>query len=593
MPSDDSPPYFEPGSAAQSMSTTSSKIINVSLYSGRAEITREFRLTVKTGHNQVEVLGLPNAMDQDSLRVEGRGSATIHDVTVTNAPRSSTTFTSPTIEALQRKEQEVFQTLDSARQSRDFLSTYLSNRNNHPIALDELETIIERYAAMTSNLDNKILDLRNERKALEEEITEARKALQASKPHARLGLQASIGIFAKTEGRIKILLIYAVNEANWSASYDIRVNTETKENPFTLVYKASIAQSTAEAWDDVPLTLETASPTFDVVLPTLWPWNLIVHDPTVQQPQFIPASYASQAPIMMAQMIPSGSRSHRRSRSSRSRSRSRSRSPRHMRVPEEDIEHRVFDVSSKGNVNATFRVPGKISIPSDGKKHNVTIAQLELNAPMQWVCVPKMDVRVHLTAKVKNESDYTLISGPANVYVDGSFISKTNIPLVTPQETFDCPLGLDPSIRITYHPSAKKASQSGFYQKTAEHTFIQRITVHNAKQAAVNVKILDQVPVSQDARVEVKLVNPALTVPEPPSAGSIKGISNNLKRRTSVSPAKGVMAQWEGAEDAADESALGRDGKLSWLCTVPAKGTTDVMLQWEVGYPKKLIVRNL
>ena len=55
-----------------------------------------------------------------------------------------------------------------------------------------------------------------------------------------------------------------------------------------------------------------------------------------------------------------------------------------------------MDVSSTGNVSATFKVPGLISIPSDGIIHNVTIAKLDLDAMMSWVCVPKKDTKTHL-----------------------------------------------------------------------------------------------------------------------------------------------------------------------------------------------------
>jgi hypothetical protein len=50
------------------VSVKDSKIISVSVYSGRAEITRLFKFTVKSGLNQVAILGLPRVMDRDSLR---------------------------------------------------------------------------------------------------------------------------------------------------------------------------------------------------------------------------------------------------------------------------------------------------------------------------------------------------------------------------------------------------------------------------------------------------------------------------------------------------------------------------------------------
>ena len=45
-----------------------SQIISVAVYSGRAEVTRRFCFNIKSGQNQVHINGLPDVMEQDSLR---------------------------------------------------------------------------------------------------------------------------------------------------------------------------------------------------------------------------------------------------------------------------------------------------------------------------------------------------------------------------------------------------------------------------------------------------------------------------------------------------------------------------------------------
>jgi hypothetical protein len=42
---------------------------------------------------------------------------------------------------------------------------------------------------------------------------------------------------------------------------------------------------------------------------------------------------------------------------------------------------------------------------------------------------------------VKNASDYTLLAGEASIYVNGSFVSGSDVPVVCPQESVYCPLG--------------------------------------------------------------------------------------------------------------------------------------------------------
>jgi hypothetical protein len=65
----EAPPPFKPGDAIQLSAVDDSKITGVSVYTGRAEITRLFKFKVQTGQNQVNINGLPNGLDHDSLRL--------------------------------------------------------------------------------------------------------------------------------------------------------------------------------------------------------------------------------------------------------------------------------------------------------------------------------------------------------------------------------------------------------------------------------------------------------------------------------------------------------------------------------------------
>ena len=65
------PPAFEPVHTLELVSVNDSKIIGVSVYSGRAEVTRLFSFSVHTGQNQVSISGLPNVLDQASFRCAG------------------------------------------------------------------------------------------------------------------------------------------------------------------------------------------------------------------------------------------------------------------------------------------------------------------------------------------------------------------------------------------------------------------------------------------------------------------------------------------------------------------------------------------
>ncbi|KAG6876036.1 hypothetical protein C0993_006037 [Termitomyces sp. T159_Od127] len=180
-------------------------------------------------------------------------------------------------------------------------------------------------------------------------------------------------------------------------------------------------------------------------------------------------------------------------------------------------------------------------------------------------------------AKIKNASRYTLLRGTGSVYVDGSFISSSKVPAVSPEESFDCPLGLDPSLRVKYHPLSKqKQYKSEFYTTTSTttHVYTQTVTVYNTKSIPVEcVRIADQVPVSEDEKIQVKLITPALVVKDSEGNGR-------------VAVAEGVSAMWEGADEAEpDTEALGSTGRFDWVVALPPWGKVDLVLRYEVAYP--------
>ena len=158
---------------------------------------------------------------------------------------------------------------------------------------------------------------------------------------------------------------------------------------------------------------------------------------------------------------------------------------------------------------------------------------------------------------------------------------------------------VEPSIGVIYHPRSAEVFQSGMYYKTTNHLFTQRITIYNTKtQPVKNLKIIDQVPVSEDSKITVKLVRPALRLPwEGFSWGSISTANGGKPKELpplALNVASGVVAQWHGADEAGVElEALGKDGKLNWVCDVQAQEIIGLVLQWEVVTPVKTTILGL
>ncbi|KIM36583.1 hypothetical protein M413DRAFT_31619 [Hebeloma cylindrosporum] len=566
-------------------SITDTKITNVSLYNGRAEITRICTPHLAEGDNQVIISGLPNVLLEESLRVEGHGPCTIHEVSISDMKMVPPTTSSPKLDDLLSQKTRFEKAIARCRKAIGSVETFHGSLDVQHVQAVQLGEMQQGIAAVAEGLDEKLLGLEEKCEEVTKAIAEERKVLGETKVDTNLRKQVSVTIFAERDREVELVLIYGVTNAAWDATYDIYVKTDTKEKPVTFIYKASIQQDTGEAWEDVPLTLETVTPSFGVSIPELHPWTLAVYRPPVYR------SIGRKSKSRGLSFGGGGDESRRLAQKIMHRYASS--------VEEEEgeeelmayalpvhapIRNRGLVVSSKGDITATFTIPGLITVPSDNACHNVTITELELDAEMSWISVPKKSPKAHLTAKIKNDSEYTFLSGIASVYVDGSFISRSEVPAVSPQESFDCPLGIDPSIRITYHPRSRKVNRTGFTRKTCSYTFEQRISIFNTKPTSItSLKVLDQLPVSEDSTITVNLTSPPLVLP----AANKKGVAK-VPEPVKITEGAGanVNVQWDGAEDSdTDPSLLGKEGKLRWVCEVPAQRTIVLALAWEVVCP--------
>ncbi|RNA22167.1 hypothetical protein BpHYR1_054533 [Brachionus plicatilis] len=88
--------------------------------------------------------------------------------------------------------------------------------------------------------------------------------------------------------------------------------------------------------------------------------------------------------------------------------------------------------SSSLGSTITFNIPRKANIPSDGKTHKVSIAILNLSPEFEYETVPRKNTHAYIKAKVLNTSDYALLAGPANVFLDNNFVAKTNLKAYKP-----------------------------------------------------------------------------------------------------------------------------------------------------------------
>ncbi|KAG8932275.1 hypothetical protein FRC01_014806 [Tulasnella sp. 417] len=556
------------------LDATDNAIDAVCVYqANRAEIKRTFQVELETGQNEVCIARLPNCLDSDSIRVEGVGNAVIFDVIYSPPPKGS----KPNDTEETRKLREEVIKLKSDRtileEQSALLESYSKSLKSDKSDVGALTEFFGIYTDQKRAINADLAKLNDAISEAEKKLSEKLRELRTDDESSRRGAKVTIIVLAEKAGKAELSLWYIVEGASWSPLYDLRakISTDKQEKPsVSLHYRASISQSTWEDWSDVALTLSTASPLHGTEIPTLAPYR--IGYPRVHQ-----VSYRKS--MRMASLGGGGSRARERERESAKKRKGFS----------------TFDMPNatvvEGATSSTFLIEGLSNIPSSDpgstKAHKVTIAVVDLAAKLEWIAVPKEQT----SAFLRLDTDLR--------------ISEQD---VSPQETFSTSLGVDPSIRITYHPLSKVSRNSSGGLLSSKHdvsSYVQRITVKNTRTTTVShLFVKDQIPVSINSAYKVNLS-------EPQELGAPKD-------RKEVQVATGVKARWarKGASDGdMDEqekekeagtskfstvaskkapsdsvsdsgvSGVEEEGVVEWVCTLDGGKGVDLTLAWDIVAP--------
>ncbi|KAF8324105.1 hypothetical protein DL93DRAFT_97592 [Clavulina sp. PMI_390] len=585
-----------------------------------ALVQRHFLVTLQAGQNEIVITRLSNYISNDSIRVEAESSSSsqhlvVFDVTPL-APSSANLDPNPDgaeLDGLNQKKDALQGSIAILEKQQEVLKKYgeditpagSSGDIFHPAALEQF---LDIYGSRQAQIDSELVKLRKEHDALDRRVNELN-SKSAVANLARMMPSVKIVMLAKEDGDASIILNYVVSQASWSSLYDVRAELPTATSgkgstpSVEVQYRASIRQTTGEDWDNVALTLSTASPTIGSAIPNLEMLRITPIRPLVMPPT----------------MAPPGGKSFKKRKESLARTMSRSA----MIEPEEfddDMAFGLFDDGpavdvKEGGLSLTYGIGGKSSIPSNTDWHRVSIANIDLPAELEWITVPRKLTSAFLRCRIRNSSSYEFINGPGSVFIDGNFASKTHLPSVSPGESFSCSLGVDPSLRITYHPQKKIATSASTGLMAAlsnkkEHqttTFRQRITIKNTRLGPVSRLIVqDQVPVSEDSKLKVIVQQPSEKGLGPlhPSATNASGggagsggtvtstssamSSGGSEATLTANVAKNVVARWaQKSEEKGGSGGAKGDGVIEWICS-DLTDTVDLELVYDVSAPSDM-----
>ncbi|MBR0928479.1 mucoidy inhibitor MuiA family protein [Bradyrhizobium diazoefficiens] len=486
-----------------------SAIDAVTVYPDGATVTRIISLDLTSGDSTLVARDFPLSLDPSSLRVEGEAGAKLTIGTIdARPPRTTPPVNLPEldkrIEALKDQRADLQGAIDSANARRKFAQhfaeaspTGLGDKGEaRPIT--EWRTAFAAVGEEIATADTAIRDATRKQREIDRQIAQL-EAERSAKPPSKLEVRIDVASAAATKATLRVT--YAVRNARWVPLYDARLDTGAKDRKpqLELVRRAEITQSTGEDWSNVALGVSTVRIGRGGSAPELS--SLVAQYPQVPKPLALGtvSDLARPAPMTRQAQSPAMAKI------------AEAAEPRE-RADEQQA------VAEIGGFQATFKIPGRVSLGAQEGAKSMRIAAMSVPADLAVRAAPVLDPTAFLEASFKQSDDTTLLPGKVAIYRDGVFVGRGKISASAKDDIVRLGFGADDKVKIERAVLKRNEGSAGLLvttSKTDERSF--KTTIRNGHDFPIKVAIEDQLPVSESEDIVVEML-PATT---PPTAKDI------------------------------------------------------------------------
>lgn len=478
------------------MASVYSRISAVTVFSDRARITRSASTQVEPGSHAIELSDLPLHLDVESIRCSIRGSARVRflgvqmrRVFLTESSGEAARHLEEEIERLEDEATGLHNRAERIEHYRGILSSLAEETRTYAKALargqgdvgQQLQ-MFDTLGARRESLDAEALQIAKDERKLQRHLEKARGELAQLRDAApRERYTAAVEIQVDQGGDVQLDLSYVLSGAGWTPLYDLRL-LEGEQPLVELGYLALVSQRTGEAWENVTLTLSTARPALAGTIPELHPWFVRAAPPPLprmQSPGM--AMAAAPAPVAIRSAV---AEQHELD----------------ALLEAEEVSAQV-DASSAA---VTYVIPGVVTIPPDGGGHRVTVARFSLPPRLDYVIAAGIIEAAYRRARILNDSPYLLLPGSANLFVGEEFVGTTHMELTAPQAELEVFLGVDDRLRVEREMKRREADRRLLGGRSVLR-YGYEVTVENLLSRDADVVVHDQIPVSRQDDIQVKL----------------------------------------------------------------------------------------
>lgn len=464
-----------------------SNIDQVTIYQGLASVTRSLPInaanaSASANGEQILVFSClsPN-IDADSISVQAGEGVNVGEIAIETLSGEQAALCQYQTDSKVQSQQQTLTDITSDLQAAKLSQAYLQNLTKaSQVNIDgSIAKNAQDIEAQAAILNKRIAKLEQQqaaaRDALSQLMSGSHNAMQDTVT------QVSVRVASRVPSALK--LHYQVRGASWQPAYQAKLNTDTEQ--LSLIASAIIAQQTGENWLNVPLILSTVNPSQRVGSSVPRPERLSLYEDTPNQRRNPVAPAALPEPAM-APVLVSDSADYAGDRA----------------IPPLPS----FTVSSNSKNGITeYRLPQRVSIPSDGRRVRTVLAEQSGKSSLWLRSTPEEELKAYWYASAPFLTP-DWVDGELQLYRDGNYIGQShyNYQLLKEQ---GIGFGADPNILVKQLGDDAKEGNGGVFNRSKNLSATEAYQFTNQHSRSVPLEVLASEFISQDDNIKLTTVH--------------------------------------------------------------------------------------
>jgi uncharacterized protein (TIGR02231 family) len=486
------------------MKEIKTRISTVTVFRDGVRVVRNGKTELSPGEQIVKISGITCYAEADSFRVKGKGKAVLRGIDV---KRVSRTFepegdVKDLVEKLKELKKE-----QAVAEDEILLQKRRIERLN--VVLNQFSTEFGKwYSVGESTMDQMaridktgtmlVMDSKKRMRQSEADLEKILSEISALQDNInRIQGQRRTETFndvyvsldAKESTPLELEVVYQLRLASWRPTYDVDIGDEKA----SIKRIAVIQNQTLEDWEDVNLTVSTASAQpVEAVEPN--PFYIDVYSP-----QYFGAVASGSA---------AAPRAMKKEKDYEEFDDELLLEAAEEPVPE-IIEEFAETSETLGGITV-YDVPGEVTIPADNDPHPVTLTLEEFDSRRlhYWNAAAMSEVVAQ--DEITNR-DTVLLPGNVKVYAAGDFVGETYIALQAPREKFRLGTRVAYDVKAEKKLIEKETEKAGITRGRKKRGYKYSLEIQSFAKQEIEVKVVDVIPYSNSEKITVELSEPSLS----------------------------------------------------------------------------------